>query len=62
MVNSPLWLSTNTLLVQFAKNRQNAIQCYIDFAKLGIGKTFWDTLQYQMFLGNEAFVARHQAM
>ena len=48
--------------VQFAKNRQVAIQCYIDFVKSGIGKTIWDTLQHQIFLGDEAFVARHQAM
>jgi putative transposase len=61
-VEKPVWLSTDTLLVQFAKNRQDAIQCYIDFVKLGVGKTFWDTLQHQIFLGDEAFVARHQAM
>jgi putative transposase len=61
-VESPVWLSTDTLLVQFAKNRQEAIQCYIDFVKSGVGKTVWDTLQYQMFLGDEAFVTKHQAM
>jgi REP element-mobilizing transposase RayT len=61
-VKSPVWLSTDTLLVQFAKNRQDAIQSYIDFVKSGIGKTVWDTLQHQIFLGDEAFVAKHQAM
>jgi putative transposase len=55
-------LSTNTLLFQFAKNRQDTIQCYIDFVKSGISKTVWDTLQHQIFLGDEAFVAKHQAM
>jgi|TARA_B110000908_G_C9974498_1_gene322696 putative transposase len=55
-------LSTNTLLVQFAKNRQDAIQSYIDFVKLGVGKTVWDTLQHQIFLGDEVFVAKHQAI
>jgi putative transposase len=59
---SPVWLSTDTLLVQFAKNRQDAIQSYIDFVKSVIGKTVWDTLQHQIFLGDEAFVAKHQAM
>jgi putative transposase len=29
---------------------------------LGIGKTVRDTLQHQIFLGDEAFVAKHQAM
>jgi putative transposase len=60
--DSPVWLSTNTLLVQFAKNRQDTIQCYIDFVKSGVGKTVRDTLQYQIFLGDETFVAKHQAM
>jgi putative transposase len=55
-------LSSDTLLVQFAKDRQDAIQSYIDFVKSGIGKTVWDTLKHQIFLGDEAFVARHQAM
>jgi putative transposase len=59
---SPVWLSTETLLVQFSKNRQDAFQSYIDFVKSGIGKTVWDTLQHQIFLGDEAFVAKHQAM
>jgi putative transposase len=61
-VESPVWLSTDTLLVPFAKNRQDAIQCYIDFVKSGVGKTVWDALQHQIFLGGEAFVTRHQAM
>jgi putative transposase len=61
-VESPVWLSTDTLLVQFAKNWQDAIQSYIEFVKSGIGKTVWNTLQHQIFLGNEAFVARHHAM
>jgi hypothetical protein len=30
--------------------------------KLGVGKTVWDALQHQMFLGDEAFVAWHQAI
>jgi putative transposase len=61
-VESPEWLSTDTLLVQFAKNRQDALQSYIDFVKSGIGKTVLDALQCQIFLGDGAFVARHQAM
>jgi hypothetical protein len=61
-VKSPVRLSTDTLLVQFAKNRQDAIQSYIEFVKSGVGKTVWDALQHQIFLGDGAFVARHQAM
>jgi putative transposase len=61
-VESPVWLSTDTLFVQFAKNRQDAIQSYIDFVKSCIGKTVWDALPHKIFLGDESFVARHQAM
>jgi putative transposase len=46
-------MSTDTLLIQFAKNRQDAIQSYIDFVKSGVGKTVWDALQHQIFLGDE---------
>jgi hypothetical protein len=53
---SPVWLSAGTLLVPFAKNRQDAIQCYIDFVKLGVGKTVWDALQHQIFLGDETLL------
>jgi putative transposase len=58
--DSLVWLSTNTLLFQLTKNRQDAIQCYIDFVKSGVGKTVWDTLQYRILLGDETFIARHQ--
>jgi hypothetical protein len=37
-------------------------QCYTDFVKSGVGKTVWDALQHQIFLGDEAFVAKHQVM
>ena len=38
-VESPVWLSTDTLPVQFAKNRQDAIQCYIDFFEVAVSET-----------------------
>jgi hypothetical protein len=59
-VESPVWLSTDMLLVQFSKNRHDATQCYIVFVKSGVGKTVWDALQHQIFLGDETFVARHR--
>ncbi len=61
-VESPKWLSTDALLLQFANNRPDAIECYIEFVKSGVGKTVWDTLHHQVFLGDEAFVVKHQAM
>jgi REP element-mobilizing transposase RayT len=61
-VVSPAWLSTDALLIMFANNRLDAIQCYIEFVKSGVGKTVWDSLQHQVFLGDEAFVEKHQAL
>jgi putative transposase len=55
-------LSAVTLFVQFSKNRQAVIENYIEVVKYGVGKTVWDPLQHRISLGDEAFVARHQAM
>jgi putative transposase len=38
------------------------IESYIEVVKYSVGKTVWDPLQHRIFLGDEAFVARHQAM
>ena len=61
-VTSPAWLSTDALLVQFANNRLDAIQCYIEFVMSGVGKTVWDDLQHQIFLGDDNFVEKHQLL
>ncbi|MFT7005912.1 MAG: putative transposase [Colwellia sp.] len=61
-VTSPVWLSTDALLVQFANNRLDAIQCYIEFVMSGVGKTVWDDLQHQIFLGDDNFVEKHQLL
>tara|TARA_R110001583_G_scaffold194504_2_gene365529 strand:+ start:3704 stop:4165 length:462 start_codon:yes stop_codon:yes gene_type:complete len=39
-VEPPVWLLTDTLLVQFAKNRQDAIQSYIDYVNRVLAKRF----------------------
>jgi putative transposase len=61
-VDSPAWLFTDALLLMFSNNRLNAIQSYIAFVKNSVELEVWDALQHQIFLGDEAFVARHQAM
>jgi putative transposase len=61
-ITSPEWLSTDALLKLFANNRGDAIQSYITFVKSGVGKAVWDDLRHQVFLGDEAFVVKHQAM
>jgi len=59
---SPEWLFTEPLLLQFAKHRQDAIHSYIDFVKCGVGANVWDDLQHQVFLGDNEFVEKYQAM
>ena len=61
-IESPAWLSTDALLLQFANNRQDAIQSYIEFVKCGVGKSVWNNLQHQVFLGDNEFVEKHQLM
>jgi putative transposase len=59
---SPPWLSTDALLKLFDNDRGSAIRSYIAFVKEGNGVKVWDHLHHQVFLGDEAFVARHQEM
>jgi hypothetical protein len=59
---SPSWLFLDALLLQFSGNRKDAIECYIEFVKNGVGKTIWDDLQHQVFLGDNDFVEKHQTM
>ncbi len=61
-MESPAWLSTDALLLMFAKNRQDAIQCYVEFVKSGVGKRVWGNLLHQVFLGDETFVEKHQKL
>ncbi len=59
---SPGWLATDALLNLFAKKRTEAITEYIHFVEQGVNKTIWDDLQQQIFLGDDAFVEKHQLM
>jgi hypothetical protein len=59
---SPSWLFSDALLLQFLGNRKDAIECYIEFVKNGVGKIIWDDLQHQVFLGDNDFVEKHQTM
>lgn len=57
---SPSWLATDALLNLFAKKRTEAIAEYIHFVEQGVNKAIWDDLQHQIFLGDDAFVEKHQ--
>ena len=56
------WLATDALLNLFAKKRTEAIAQYIHFVEQGVNKAIWDDLQHQVFLGDDAFVEKHQLM
>jgi putative transposase len=58
----PGWLETDWLLRQFGTHRRQAIARYVDHVRAGVGlPSVWESLQGQVFLGGEAFVARMQA-
>jgi hypothetical protein len=54
----PSWLSMGWLLSQFGKTRKGAAQAYIEFVNDGVGKSVWEELKRQVYLGGEEFVER----
>ncbi|MEZ9786457.1 transposase [Vibrio breoganii] len=60
--SSPDWLSTDAILLQFASDRDKAVDAYKRFVADGIGVEVWPNLRQQVFLGDEAFVAKHLAI
>ena len=59
---SPNWLATDALLTYFDKKYSVAIAEYIHFVEEGVNKTIWDDLQHQIYLGDAAFVEKHQLL
>jgi len=59
---APNWLACDAVLSYFANSRAADISLYIQFVEQGVNKAIWDDLQHQVFLGDEAFVAKHQVM
>jgi putative transposase len=58
----PDWLETDWFLGQFSPLRETAQGRYIDFVRAGVGlPSIWGSLRNQIYLGDEAFVARMQA-
>lgn len=52
----PAWLTTDTLLSAFGKQRRRAQKHYEAFVAAGIGVNLWGSLRSQIYLGDEAFV------
>ena len=57
-VAAPDWLETDGLLAQFGPRRKRAVEAYEKFVHEGIGAPIWQHLNRQVFLGDDAFVAR----
>ncbi|PMO34085.1 REP-associated tyrosine transposase [Vibrio breoganii] len=60
--SSPDWLSTDSILLQFASDRDKAVDAYKRFVAEGVGVEVWSNLRQQVFLGDKAFVAKHLAI
>ena len=59
----PSWLAVDGLLAQFSSQRHDAVRRYEEFVTQGVGiPSIWSGLKGQIFLGDEAFVTRMQAM
>ncbi len=59
----PPWLATDGLLAQFSTDRAEAVRRYVQFVDEGVREEpIWKNLNRQIFLGNDEFVARMQAM
>ena len=58
-VESPDWLATDGLLAAFAKRRSDARRRYQQFVADGKGtESIWEHVMGQVFLGDDAFVAK----
>jgi REP element-mobilizing transposase RayT len=59
--DAPEWLQTDWVLAQFGAQRQRAITKYMEFVREGIKRQSpWQSLQGQIYLGSEKFVAKMQ--
>lgn len=58
---TPPWLTVDAVLGHFGDNRATAVRRYADHVRAGIGlPSIWERLNRQVYLGDDAFVARMQ--
>ncbi|MDH5299178.1 MAG: helix-turn-helix domain-containing protein, partial [Desulfobulbaceae bacterium] len=63
MVDAPAWLEVEQLLTLFGRNQQLAQAAYRSFVRQVVASPpLWDALQGQIYLGDQRFVRRLQAM
>jgi putative transposase len=59
----PCWLRSDFVLAQFSKQRKTAIRKYTEFVREGLkNPPIWSELKNQVYLGDDAFIARAQKM
>ena len=57
---APVWLTTEAVLSLFGTRRRAAMRRYVEFVEAGVGgMSPWHSLRNGVFLGSDAFVARH---
>jgi len=60
-VDAPPWLSVDATLSHFGDRRSLAVRRYADHVRAGVGvPSIWNHLNRQVYLGDDAFVARMQ--
>ena len=58
---APHWLAVDALLAQFGDRKAIAVRRYADHVRAGVGlPSIWAHLNRQIYLGDDAFVARMQ--
>ena len=60
-IESPNWLATDAMLLQFSSNRERACERFVAFVLQGVGVNLWIHLKQQIYLGDKQFVADQQA-
>nr|WP_306671054.1 transposase [Endozoicomonas sp. SESOKO1] len=58
--DSPDWLATDAMLLQFSEDRQRACERFVAFVLAGIGINIWVHLKQQIYLGDDQFVYDQQ--
>ncbi|MTV36177.1 transposase [Duganella radicis] len=60
--HGPCWMQVDWMLAQFASSRVDAIAAYRRFVADGLGVSSpMQAKRHQLFLGDEAFIARHRS-
>ena len=60
--DSPSWLASDAMLLQFSQNRQEACVRFQVFVAEGLGHSIWSHLRQQVFLGDDGFIKKQQTL